>query len=54
MHLVLETRTFREWQTDPARDEATIEVAMSHDYDVSGSLTFLLPLSVIFTNLFIL
>lgn len=44
-------RTFRERQTDPACDEATIEVAMSNNHDVSGSLAFLFPLAVIFTNL---
>lgn len=48
---VLGTRTFGERQANPAYDEATVEVAMSNNHDVPGSLTFLLPLPMILTNL---
>ena len=44
-------RTFGEREANPACDEATVEVAMSDNHDVSGSLTFLFPLSMILTNL---
>jgi hypothetical protein len=44
-------RTFGERQAYPACDEATIEVAMSNDHNVSGSLTLLFPFSMILTNL---
>jgi hypothetical protein len=50
-YLVLRKRTFGKRQVEPTRDEATIEVAMSNDHDISGSLTLFLPLSMIFTNL---
>jgi hypothetical protein len=44
-------RTFGERQANPACDKATIEVTMSNNHDVSGSLTLLFPLSMILTNL---
>ena len=49
--LVLKKRTFGKRQVEPTRDEATIEVAMSNDHDISGSLTLFFPLPMIFTNL---
>ena len=48
---VLETRTFGERQANPAYDEATVEMTMSNNHDVSGSLTLLFPFPMILTNL---
>ena len=51
LYPIVGTLTFGKRQTDPACDEATIEVAMSNNHHIPGSLTFLFPLPMILTNL---
>lgn len=48
---VVSVRTFRERQAGPTCDKTTIEVTMRDNYNISRSLTFLLPFPMIFTNL---
>jgi hypothetical protein len=48
---MVSVRTYRERQADPTCDKATIEVTMGDNYNISRSLTFLLPFPMIFTNL---
>jgi len=47
----IELEAFGKRQANPTRDEATIEVAVSDNHNVSGSLGLLFPLPMIFTNL---
>jgi len=46
----IELGTFGEGEANPTCDEAAIEVAMSNNHDVSGSLALLFPLPMIFTD----